>query len=217
MEIAPLIDHTILKPDTSPEEIKVLCQEAQQLGFAAVCVPPYYVSDAAALLENSPVLVSTVIGFPHGYSSTAAKVEEIKRALDDGAREIDVMINLCALRKGAWNFLRNDIESMTRAAHLKGKTIKVILETGLLNEAEIQQLCQLCAEIEVDFVKTSTGFNGPGATVETVQMLRRFLPPAVKIKASGGIRTLEQARALVEAGAQRIGCSRSVELVRQAG
>ncbi len=105
---------------------------------------------------------------------------------------------------------------MTRAAHLKGKTIKVILETGLLNEEEIRKLCQLCAEIEVDFVKTSTGFNGQGATPEIVRLLRRSLPPAVKVKASGGIRTLEQARSLVEAGAQRLGCSRSVELVRQA-
>ncbi len=214
MNLAPLIDHTLLKPDATPQAIDQLCQEAITHGFFAVCVPPFYVPRAARLLAENDVQVATVIGFPLGYAATAAKVEEIKRAIDDGADELDVVINICAVKSANWSYVRNDIDSMTRAVHLKGRRIKVILETNLLTEAEIQQVCDICAASGVNFVKTSTGFNG-GATVEMVTFLRNHLPNTIAIKASSGIRTPEMAEKLIEAGAKRLGTSSGVQLVQK--
>ncbi len=213
MQIAPKIDHTYLKPDCTEDTIRQICAEALQYGFAAVCIPPFYVNLAAEILTESSVAVSTVIGFPMGYACTAAKVEEIKKAVHDGAEEVDVVVNLCAVKSQRWNYVHNDIDSMTRAAHLNGKIIKVIIETGLLEPAEIKKLCSICSELEVDYVKTSTGFNGPGASVEIVQKLRKCLPKGIKIKASGGIRTTEQAEALLHAGADRLGTSSGTLLI----
>jgi len=213
MNLARFIDHTILKPDTHLSDIERICEEAKQYGFAAICIPPYYVKDAANILEESPVKIGTVIGFPMGYSTTAAKVEEIKRAIDDGADELDVVINICSVKNERWNFVKNDIDSVTRIAHLKGKTIKIILETGLLSASEIKRLCEICSDIGVNYVKTSTGFNAGGATVEMVAYLKSLVGDKIKIKASGGIRTREQALALIDAGADRLGCSSSIQIV----
>ncbi|MDX1942867.1 MAG: deoxyribose-phosphate aldolase [Saprospiraceae bacterium] len=213
MDLANFIEHTILKADCSLDEIKRICKEANQFNFPVVCVPPFFVKNAVELLMNEPTKVATVIGFPMGYSSTAAKVEEIKRAVDDGVSELDVVVNICAVKSGMWNFVRNDIDSVVTAAHLKGKTIKIILETGLLTDAEIQQLCEICLEVKPDFVKTSTGFNGEGATVMIVEKLKTLLQNQIKIKASGGIRTKEDASRLLEAGAVRIGSSSSVMMM----
>ncbi len=207
MQIAPKIDHTYLKPDCTEEVVRQLCAEALQYGFAAVCIPPFYVNLAAEILAESSVAVATVIGFPMGYACTAAKVEEIKKAVHDGAEEVDVVVNLCAVKSGRWNYVQNDVDSMTRVAHLNGKIIKVIIETGLLEPAETKKLCSICSELGVDYVKTSTGFNGPGASVEIVKKLRQCLPEGIKIKASGGVRTPEQAEALLFAGADRLGTS----------
>lgn len=216
MNVASFIDHTVLKADCTPSDIQRICTEARQYQFAAVCIPPYYVADAAQQLENSGVKVATVIGFPMGYATTSAKVEEIKRAMDDGADELDVVINLCAVRSNQWNYVRDDIDRMSTTIRLKGKVVKVILETGLLQEAEIIRLCEICKELTVDFVKTSTGFNGEGATVYTVELLKQCLQgTTVKIKASGGIRTREDAQRLIEAGAQRLGCSASVMIISE--
>lgn len=212
MNLASVIDHTILRPDCTLDEIKKLCEEALRYEFAAVCVPPYFVKEAARILEDSRVRVATVIGFPFGYSTTPAKVEEIKRAVNDGASELDVVINICALKEGNWHYVKSDIESMTVAAHLKGKVIKVIFETGLLSKEEIQKLCTFCTDLGVDYVKTSTGISGGGATTEVVELLRSELPEKIKIKASGGIRTAEQARAMLEAGANRLGTSGGVAI-----
>lgn len=214
MQLANVIDHTILKPDCTKTEIEALCQEAQQYGFKAVCVPPYFIKDAVKFLKGNPTLVSTVVGFPLGYSATAAKVEEIKRAIMEGADEIDAVVNISAVKCGDWNHIRSDIDSMTRAAHLKGKTIKVILETGLMDSKELQQLCKICSEEGADYVKTSTGFNAAGANPEIVRTLRKLLPKSVKIKASGGIRSQKEALELIEAGADRLGCSASVQIVQ---
>ena len=200
MNIASLIDHTILRPDCTLENIKQICKEAEEFAFRAVCVPPYFVPVAARILKDSPVKVATVIGFPMGYCTTAAKVEEIKRAMNDGVDELDVVINIAALKNKDYSYLRNDIDSTTRAVHLRGKTIKLILETGLLTKAEIERLCSISQEVGVDFVKTSTGLNGEGASIEVVTQLRSLLPPKIKIKASGGIRTHEQAHQLIEVG-----------------
>ncbi|MCB0521224.1 MAG: deoxyribose-phosphate aldolase [Lewinellaceae bacterium] len=213
MDLAHFIDHTLLKPDSSSNHIKLLCEEAIQYQFAAVCVPPYYVKDVAHWLEKSPVKIATVVGFPLGYAATAAKVEEIKRAIDEGADELDAVVNICAVKNGNWNFVKNEIDSLTTASHMRGKMVKVILETGLLVEKEIFKLCDICTEAQVDFVKTSTGFAQQGATVEVISLLRGRLPKSIKIKASGGIRDRQFAEQLIQAGAERIGTSAGVQLV----
>jgi len=215
MSLAQKIDHTILKADCTPEEVVQLCHEALEHGFAAVCIPPYYIKQAVNILEDSMVSVATVIGFPMGYSNTPSKVEEIKRAIDEGIDEVDVVINVAAVKDANWNFVKNDIDSTTRAAHLKGKTVKIILETTLLTAEEIERLCEICSEVGVNYVKNSTGFNG-GATVEIISNLRNLLHEDIKIKASGGIRTTADAEKLIAAGADRIGSSSGVHIVRNA-
>lgn len=216
MDLAQYIDHTLLKPTATTEDIRQLCREASEHHFAAVCVPPFFVRDAAQFLKDQPVKIATVAGFPMGYSTTSAKVEEIKKAADEGAHEVDVVVNICAIKSGNWNYTQNDINSMTTAAHLKGKQLKVILETGLMTEDEIRKLCEICREVEPNFVKTSTGFNGEGASVEIVELLRREMEgTTIKIKASGGIRTALDARSLVKAGADRLGSSSGVRIVEE--
>ncbi len=213
MDLARFIDATILKPDTTLADVKTLCEEAKQYGFATVCVPPFFVKDAVKALEGTPVHTSTVVGFPMGYSATPAKVEEIKKAIDEGATELDCVINLCAVKSKQWNYVRNEMDSMAMACQMRGKTIKVILETGLLNETEVAKLCEMAAEVKVNFVKTSTGVNGKGATVPIVASLRKKLPAFIKIKASGGIRERKFAEELIAAGADRIGTSAGVAIL----
>jgi deoxyribose-phosphate aldolase len=213
MNLAAKIDHTLLKADTSEKDIKKLCAEAREYGFAGVCIPPYFVRKCKLLLKETRIKVVTVVGFPLGFSHTPAKVEEARRAIDEGADEIDMVINIIALKAGDWNYLKNELTSVATIVQLRGGKLKVILETGLLTEAEIIQACGLCKEMTVDFVKTSTGFVEPGATVSTVKLLRANLPASIKIKASGGIRDRAFALQLIEAGADRIGSSHSVKLV----
>jgi deoxyribose-phosphate aldolase len=215
MDLAQIINHTILKPGCVQADIERLCQEAVQYTFGAVCLPPFFVRNAVRQLVNHPVILSTVVGFPMGYSTTSAKVEEIKRAIDEGATEFDAVVNLCAVKNGNWNYVRNEAESLTTACHMRGKIIKLIIETSLLDEGEIRKLCEICAEVKVDYVKTSTGFNGPGATMEAVQLLRKYLPIEIKITASGGTWDRQYARQLVEAGANRLGCSSGIAIVTE--
>lgn len=213
MNLAQRIDHTLLKADASEKEIKKLCAEAKEYGFAAVCIPPYFVRKSKLWLKETKVKVATVVGFPLGYSHTPAKVEEARRAIDEGADEIDMVINLIALKAGDWNYLKNELTSVATMVQLRGGKLKVILETGLLTNDEIIKACQLCKEMTVDFVKTSTGFVQPGATVEAVKLLRANLPKGIKIKASGGIRDKQLALQLVEAGADRLGTSASLSII----
>ena len=213
MNLASKIDHTLLKADASEAEVKKLCDEAVEHGFCAVCIPPYYVRKAKAWLNGSKVKVATVVGFPLGYAHTPAKVEEARRAIDEGANEIDMVINIIALKAGDTNYLKNELTSVATITQLRGGKLKVILETGILTEKEIILGCELCKETSVDFVKTSTGFAKQGATVEAVKLLRAHLPKSIKIKASGGIKTKEFALQLIEAGADRLGCSASVDIV----
>lgn len=213
MDLAKYIDATILKPDTTLADVKKLCEEAKAHGFMAVCVPPFYVKDAVKELDGTPVRTCTVVGFPMGYAATPAKVEEIKKAIDEGATELDCVINICAVKSKQWNYVRNEIESMAMACQMRGKAIKLILETGLITEAEMTKLCEMAAEVKVNFVKTSTGVNGKGATVPIVEALRKKLPPTIKIKASGGIRDRKLAEELIAAGADRIGTSVAASLV----
>ena len=214
MIIAKSIDHTYLKPDCDLQVIKKVCEEGIEHAFFSVCIPPFYVRKAKELLLDSDCKVSTVIGYPYGYSSTAAKVEEIKRALDDGADELDVVINICAVKNQNWNYLKNDIESTTRAVQMRGKVIKVIIESALLTREEIAKVCEFCLESGVDFVKTSTGLY-EGADVLTVSLLKDILKDQVKIKASGGIRNYDQAIALINAGADRLGTSSGAQIILQ--
>lgn len=214
MELAGLIEHTLLKSDADLNQIKKLCEEAVENNFAGVCIPPFYVPDAKIFVGDSEVNIVTVVGFPMGYTAISSKVEEVKRAIDEGADEIDMVINLCALKDGKWAHVRNDIDSVTRATHLKGKVMKVILETGLLSVDEIRKLCELCVELGVNYVKTSTGFNGGGATLEAVKIMKEAVSgSSVQIKASGGIKTREFAEQLVNAGAGRLGTSSSLAII----
>jgi deoxyribose-phosphate aldolase len=212
-ELSKYIDHTILKPTTTNTDIEQLCKEAIAHQFKAVCVPPYYVSLASELLENTDVKVATVIGFPTGYSTIAAKVEEAKVVIKDGAFELDVVVNLAAVKSGRWNYVQNELDIMTTICHLHDRKIKIIFETGLLNEDEIKRLCEIAKIIGADFVKTSTGMNGDGATVEVVKLMHENLPAHIQIKASGGIRTKEVAEAMIAAGATRIGTSSGVNMI----
>lgn len=214
MNLASYIDHTLLKADASEAEVENLCNEAKQYGFAAVCVPPYFVRKCKQWLKDSNVKIATVVGFPLGYAHTPAKVEEARRAIDEGANEIDMVINIIALKANDLNYLKNELTSAATIIQLRGGKLKVILETGLLTKDEMLTACKLCADLNIDFVKTSTGFIEKGATVEDVAFLRANLPKSVKIKASGGIKTKEAAEALIKAGADRIGTSRGVALVQ---
>jgi len=213
MDLAKLIDHTYLKPNCNKADVEQLCEEAIAHNFKAVCVPPIYVQFCAQKLEGQEVKVATVIGYPYGYSTTPSKVAEIQRALDDGADELDVVINNCAVKDENWNYVRNDIDSMTRAAHLRGKVVKIIIETALLSKNEMRKVCEICIESGVNFIKTSTGVL-EGATVENITFLRQYLPDEIKIKASGGIRTGAQAEAMIAAGANRIGTSNGINIIQ---
>ncbi len=212
-ELSKYIDHTNLKPTANNAEIEQLCKEAIAHQFKAVCVPPYYVNLASELLENTSVKVATVIGFPMGYSTIAAKVEEGKVAIQNGAFELDVVVNLAAVKNERWNYVQNELDIMTTICHLHDKKIKIIFETGLLTENEIKRLCEISTVIGADFVKTSTGINGNGATVEVIKLMRENLPAHIEIKASGGIKTKEAAEAMITAGATRIGTSAGVDIV----
>lgn len=214
MDLAHYIEHTILNPDCNSQAIEKLCAEAIHYQFCGVCVPPFFLSHAASVLNgNQSVRLVTVIGFPMGYSATAAKVEETVRAIDDGADELDVVINGCAVQDGNWSFVKQDLNQITEVVHQSGKVIKIIIEAGLLSEKELLRCCDLCSEVGVDFVKTSTGFFGGGASASMVGVMRGRLPAHIKIKASGGIRDMETAKALVKAGAERLGTSAGPSLV----
>lgn len=215
MNLASKIEQTLLQPDASLAAIKIHCEKALQAGFGGVCIPPFYVRDARRFLGEgmrTPKLV-TVVGFPFGYSAIVAKSEEIKRAVDEGVDEIDAVANIAAVKSGNWTHVSRDIESISRATHLRGQTLKIIFETGLLTQQEILSLIDVCVGSGVDFVKTGTGFNGHPVTVEQVRFLKAHLPDNMKIKAAGGIATRQLAEELIKAGADRIGTSKGLDLL----
>jgi deoxyribose-phosphate aldolase len=214
--IASLIDHTLLKPEATADDIRRLCAEARQSSFASVCVNPYWVPLAAAELAGSPVKVCTVVGFPLGASATAVKRAEAEAATRAGAREIDMVINVGALRSGDYDEVKRDIEAVVGAAHAAGAIVKVILETALLDDQQKAVACTLARLAGADFVKTSTGFGPGGATARDVTLMRRIVGPRMGVKAAGGIRTIEDLRSMAAAGATRIGASASVKIVEGA-
>ncbi len=215
--LARLIDHTLLKPEATVEQIAQLCSEARQHRFASVCVNPPYVRTCRELLRDvEDVAVCTVIGFPLGSHVTAVKVYETLQAIADGASEIDMVINIGAIKSKDWALVKEDVERVTAAAHAGGALCKVILETGLLTEEEKVMACQICQAAGADFVKTSTGFGPGGATVEDVTLMRQTVGPLMGVKASGGIRAYEDARRMIAAGATRLGASAGVRIMQEA-
>lgn len=214
--IAGAIDHTLLKPDATPAQIARLCAEALQYRFASVCVNPGYVPLCASLLKGSPVAVCTVIGFPLGATTTKVKVFEATQAAADGARELDMVIAVGRLKAQQIPEVAADIHQVVAAGHAQGALVKVIIETALLSDAEKVAACLLAARAGADFVKTSTGFAGGGATAADIALMRRAVGPEVGVKASGGVRTLAEAQAMIAAGATRIGASAGVAIVQEA-
>jgi len=212
--IAALIDHTLLRADASHAEIVRLCAEAVQFGFASVCVNPYWVPLAAAELRQARVKVCTVIGFPLGATTTEAKVAETDAALRTGAREIDMVQNVGALKSGNYDAVWSDIAAVVDISHRAGGIVKVILETALLDDRQKAMSCMLAKLAHANFVKTSTGFGPAGATTADIALMRRVVGPDMGVKASGGIRTLDDLKRMVEAGANRIGASAGVRIVQ---
>ena len=211
MNLAKYIDHTLLKPQASEAEIAKLCQEAKQYGFFIVCVNPYWVSFCKEQLKDSDVKVCTVIGFPLGATPTEVKVFEAKKALADGAGELDMVVNIGAIKSNDWDTVFADIQAVRNAGN--NFTLKVIIETSVLTDEEKVKVCQLAEKAGADFVKTSTGFTGGGATAADVALMRKTVSEKVQVKASGGVRTREDFDAMVAAGATRIGASAGVKII----
>ncbi len=216
MNIAAYIDHTVLKPTTTIADIEKLCAEAKEFGFAAVCVPPLFVKKAKELTAGSSVKVATVIGFPFGYSAIEAKLAETVLAIVDGADELDVVINISAIKNNDWQYLAKEINAIMPIIRKSEKVIKIIIESGVLTDEEIIRCCDIYGAAGVDFMKTSTGYAEKGASVHAVQLMRKHLADAVKIKASGGIKNYTFAAELIAAGANRLGCSSSIQIVKEA-
>jgi deoxyribose-phosphate aldolase len=212
VNIARYIEHTNLSPTLSIQSIDQLVEEARQYNFLGVCVPPFWVKRAQREIGKDKILLVTVAGFPLGYSMTETKLDEIKRAIDNGADEIDVVWNISSFKTGIpWTKI--EIAKCSKLAHDHQKALKVIIETAYLSDAEIVEACKLCADAGADFVKTSTGFAPAGAKVDHIRLMRQSTPPEVGIKASGGIKTFDQALQLIEAGADRLGTSSGISIV----
>jgi len=211
--IAATIDHTLLRPEATATDIRQVCAEARKYGFASVCVNPYWVPLVAGELAGSPVKVCTVVGFPLGASATAVKVQEAETAIRAGAKEIDMVLNIGELRGGNCDAVREDIQAVVQAAHKSGAIVKVILETALLDDSQKEIAATLAKLAGAEFVKTSTGFGPHGATVHDVALMRRVVGAEMGVKASGGIRTLEDLKSMTAAGATRVGASASVKII----
>lgn len=215
MNIASYIDHTVLKPTTLMTDVERICNEAKEYQFAAVCIPPLFVKKAKQFTEGSHVKVATVIGFPFGYSAVEAKIAETVLSIVDGADELDVVINISAIKNNDWQFLANEINHIMPLIKNKNKVIKVIIESGILTNDEIIKCCDIYGATGIDFMKTSTGYAEKGASVEAVELMRKHLPGFVQIKASGGIKSYTFAKQLIDAGATRLGCSSSIQIVKE--
>ncbi|WP_174730138.1 deoxyribose-phosphate aldolase [Mesobacillus harenae] len=212
INIAEMIDHTLLKADAKKSQVETLCQEAREYKFASVCVNPTWVKYASEQLQGSDVKVCTVIGFPLGATTPETKAFETTNAIENGATEVDMVINIGALKDGNNVLVEQDIRAVTTAA--KGKALsKVIIETSLLTDEEKVRACELAVKAGADFVKTSTGFSTGGATIEDIKLMRKTVGPDIGVKASGGVRSTEDTRNMVEAGATRIGASSGVQIV----
>jgi deoxyribose-phosphate aldolase len=214
--IAQYIDHTLLKPDAAEHQVHGLCDEARQYGFYSVCVHPTWVALCSDLLAGSSVKICTVVGFPLGATLSAVKAFETQAVTAQGAQEVDMVINVGLLKSGDHDAVRQDIAAVVQAAHAASAHVKVIIETALLSDDEKVAACELAMAANADFVKTSTGFSGGGATIADVALMRRLVGDKLGVKAAGGIRTAGDARAMLEAGANRLGTSAGIQIVREA-
>ena len=216
--LSSYIDHTLLTATASETDIRKICEEAWIHQFKAVCIAPSYVPYVVEMLEFCPIKIeiATVIGFPFGYSTSATKIFEAQNALNDGATELDVVMNISRFKSMAYLSVREELKQIADLAHERNAIMKVIIETAHLDSFDLFTACEICVEANADFVKTSTGFASQGAEVEMVKKLRSILPTQIKIKASGGIKTREQAIAMIEAGAERIGTSSAVQIASEA-
>lgn len=215
--VAHLIDHTLLKPEATEDQVAQLCYEAKKFNFAAVCVNPNWVKLCRQLLQGSPVKVASVVGFPLGAHATEGKVFETAQAIKDGADEIDMVMNIGALKSGDYQVVERDIHAVVEVAHALGAIVKVIIEAALLTDAEKIKACELSKAAGADYVKTSTGFGPGGATAHDVALMRQVVGPAIGVKAAGGIRDLKTVDEMVAAGATRIGASAGVKIIQEAG
>jgi deoxyribose-phosphate aldolase len=215
-QIASMIDHTLLKPEATTQQIRQLCDEARQYHFASVCVNPVHVRLAAQLLQGTDVKVCAVVGFPLGATLPQVKVYETEQVLNDGATDVDMVIKIGAIKEKNDDLVERDIAGVVQIAHSRQALVKVIIEAVLLTDEEKVRACRLAKKAEADFVKTSTGFSSGGATAEDVALMRRTVGPTMGLKAAGGIRTLADAQSMIAAGATRLGASASVKIVQEA-
>jgi deoxyribose-phosphate aldolase len=215
-DIAGLIDHTLLKPEATTGQVTQVCHEALEYRFASVCVNPTYVELCTTLLQGSGIPVCTVVGFPLGATTTAVKVFEAGQAMDDGATELDMVINVGALKSQDYDLVERDIAAVAQACHARGAILKVIIEAALLEDKEKETACRLAMQAGADFVKTSTGFGPGGATEADVRLMRRVVGPSAGVKAAGGIRSYADAKKMIAAGATRLGASAGVTIVEEA-
>ncbi len=212
-DIAKMIDHSLLRPTLTVEELDQGIHLARQYDVASVCILPYYLNRCTEMLQGSDVLPSTVIGFPHGSNTTNVKVAEARQALDDGGVELDMVVNLSKVLSGDWDYVRDDIQAVVTVAHQRGAKVKVIFENCYLRDEHKVRLCEICGEVRADWVKTSTGYGSGGATLDDLRLMRRHAPSHVQVKAAGGVRDLDMALAVREAGATRFGCTRTAEIL----
>jgi len=214
-DIARMIDHSLLNPALTVPELETGCQLARLFDVASVCILPYYVARCAQILAGSTVQPSTTIGFPHGGHSTAVKLSEAQQALHDGATELDMVINISQARSGNWDYVTREIGLLSHATHDAGAKIKVIFENAYLDDPAKIRLCEICGEIGVDWVKTSTGYASSGATLADLALMRRHAPPSVQVKAAGGIRTLDALLEVRALGVTRVGATRTAEMLNE--
>ena len=212
-QVAKMIDHSLLNPTLTADDLERGCRIARQYDVASVCIMPYYLKRCAEILAGSAVKPTTTIGFPHGGHTTAVKVAEAKQALADGGQELDMVVNISKVLSGDWAYVRADIQAVVDTAHAEGKKVKVIFENCYLHDEHKIRLCEICGEVGADWVKTSTGYGTGGATDEDVRLMRRYSPPHVQVKAAGGIRTLDRLLELRALGVTRIGASATVAIL----
>ena len=212
-QIAKMIDHSLLRPSLTAEELESGCRLAREYDVATVCILPYYLKRCAEVLASSTVKPSTTIGFPHGGHTTAVKVAEAGRAIHDGAEELDMVVNISAVLSGDWSYVHEDIEAVVEAAHASNRKVKVIFENCYLADEHKIRLCEICGEAGADWVKTSTGYGSGGATIEDVKLMRRCAPAHVQVKAAGGIRSLDALLEMRALGVTRVGASRTADIL----
>ena len=214
-DIAGMIDHSLLNPALTDDDLDAGCRLALAFGVASVCILPYALARAAALLAGSPVRASTTIGFPHGGHTTAIKEAEARQAVADGGQELDMVINISQALSGRWSYVRDDIRAVIDIAHAAGRQVKVIFENCYLTDAHKIRLCEICGELGADWVKTSTGYGSGGATLDDLRLMRRHAPPAVQVKAAGGIRDLDALLEVRAIGVTRVGASRTSDILNE--